>query len=136
MERDYLLKEEKEEILDLFLLWEGIDLEDREDYSYAGISNDDLFEMIDNMTGPSGGFPSNDPKKIELCKFGYKTRTGIDFEVDLHVGEVEHAISLIQEAIGGLEENQKILKNLLDIFDVEDVPEKIKRLLEVKFGEL
>jgi hypothetical protein len=134
MERDYLISKEKEEILDLFLLWEGI--EDREDYSYADITNNDLFEMIDNTSGPAGGFPTSDQKKIDLCKFAYKVRTGVDYEVDLHVGEVESSIDSIQEAIGGLLENQEILKNLLDIFDVEEVPNNIKDLLEVKFGEM
>jgi hypothetical protein len=33
-------------------------------------------------------------------------------------------------------ENQEILRNLLDIFDVEEVPNNIKDLLEVKFGEM
>jgi nitrogenase molybdenum-iron protein alpha/beta subunit len=54
----------------------------------------------------------------------------------LHVGETEYSISLIQEAIAGLEENQKILRNLLDIFDIEEIPKNIEKLLEVKFGEL
>jgi hypothetical protein len=88
------------------------------------------------MTGPSGGFPSNDSKKIDLCKFAYKVRTGVDFEIDLQFGEVESSIDSIKEAIGGLLENQEILKNLLDIFDVEEVPENIQKLLKVKFGEM
>jgi hypothetical protein len=92
--------------------------------------------MIDNTTGPAGGFPTSDPKKIDLCKFAYKVRTGVDFEVDLHVSETESAIDAIKEAIGGLEENQEILRNLLDIFDIEEVPENIQKLLTVKYGEL